>query len=401
VARLNVSDNKPNAFTHEGAPTRTSSPEKELERTVLTCMLWEDTFYEGGQSIGDRIQELADKCSPEFVLDLVDKARNDYKIRHASLWLAISLLKKGGKIAEKAMYAAIQRPDEITESMAMYWNKNGRNGSVKLPRAWMRAVSRCFVEKFDEYQIAKWNRQDAITLKDAYFLSHPMANAKAMGMKLTDDRIDLFNRLVADELKTPETWETKLSAGEGKTSTQDKKASFTDLLNRNKMGGMAILRNLRNMLDNGVDKSLVKEKLVGGAHRNPSLPFRYIAAAQMVPQWEDIIDEAMLASFKGEMPRFKGTTAVLVDVSGSMGMQLSAKSMMKRIDAACGLAIFAREASDECRVFQFGTYCKEVPARRGMALRDAIYNNQVGHGTNIGHIGGRYGVSLWRPEATR
>lgn len=386
MARLNTSQREV-VHTHEGAKTFKQSPEKELRRAVLSCMLWEDTFYESGEDIGSRIQSLAAQCKPEFVAALTDEARNVFKIRHASLWLAMGLLKNGGKATEEALYNAIQRPDEITESLAMYWKANPRGASAKVPRAWMKAVSRCFLEKFDEYQLSKYNRQgDVITLRDAYFLAHPMANASKLGLKVSDDKAALFKRLVDGNLKVAETWENKLSAGKGKTTSKSKKESFESLLKRNKIGGMAVLRNLRNMRDNNVPKELVREKLVGGASKNPSLPFRYIAASAMVPQWEDIIDEAMLASFKGNdsLPKLTGTTAVAVDVSGSMSYELSEKSTMRRIDAACGLAIFAREASDDCRVFQFGTTCREVAPRRGMALRDAIFRNQVGHGTNIG-----------------
>lgn len=388
MSRMNT-PRKNDAFTHEGAPTRSSSPEDELRRAVLSCMLWEGTFYESGQSIADRIHDLASQCKPEFVVNLTAQARNEYKIRHASLWLAMALIKNRSPGAEQALYDAIQRPDEITESLAMYWAQNGgRKSSVKVPRAWMRAVARCFLEKFNEYQLSKYNRTDnEITLKDAYFLSHPMAMAKRLKVKLTDDRVELFKRLVDNKLEVADTWETRLSAGDGKTSIKDKREAFTDLLKRKKMGGMALLRNLRNMSELGVDKALVRDRLAGSARKNPSLPFRYIAAAKAVPHWEDIIDEAMLASFDTEsdgIPKLKGRTVILVDVSASMNASLSSKSQMRRIDAACGLAILAREVSDDCAVFQFATKCRELPIRRGMALRDIICDNWVGHGTNIG-----------------
>ena len=388
MARLNTAEKTARTgYTHEGAKTIKSSPEKELRRAVLCCMLWEDTFYESGEDIGSRIQRLAAQCSPEFIAKLTDEARNIYRIRHASLWLAVGALKGGGKHAEETLFNAIQRPDEITESLAMYWKSNPRGNTAKVPRAWMRAVSRCFLEKFDEYQLSKYNKTDnEITLKDAYFLAHPMAYAKRHTKGLSQKKENLFKRLVEDKLQVADTWENKLSAGSGKTTKEQKSQSFEDLLKRNKMGGMAVLRNLRNMREAGVDKKLVAERLIGGAHKNPSLPFRYLAAAQQVPQWEDIIDQAMLASFEGNkmMPQFEGNTVVLVDVSASMNAKLSAKSIMRRADAAASLAIFAREASADCRVFHFGTRCAEVPARRGMALRDAVcQNNGIGHGTMI------------------
>ena len=50
----------------------------------------------------------------------------------------------------------------------------------------------------------------------------------------------------------PDTWETRLSSG------ADKKESFEELLINGKLGKLATLRNLRNMSDSGISKSLVR-----------------------------------------------------------------------------------------------------------------------------------------------
>ena len=34
--------------THEGAKAIRFTPEKELKRTLMNCLLWEDQFYEDG-----------------------------------------------------------------------------------------------------------------------------------------------------------------------------------------------------------------------------------------------------------------------------------------------------------------------------------------------------------------
>ena len=44
--------------THEGAVAQRVDVKRELRRTVLTCLLWEDTFYEKGNDIAKRIAEL-------------------------------------------------------------------------------------------------------------------------------------------------------------------------------------------------------------------------------------------------------------------------------------------------------------------------------------------------------
>jgi len=46
------------AFTHEGARGRRFTPEMELRRALMNCLLWEDQFYEDGVAIADRIRTL-------------------------------------------------------------------------------------------------------------------------------------------------------------------------------------------------------------------------------------------------------------------------------------------------------------------------------------------------------
>ena len=57
---------------------------------------------------------------------------------------------------------------------------------------------------------------------------------------------------------------------------------------------------------------------------------------------------------------------------------------MRRIDAACGLAVLAREIGDEVEIFTFSNEVVKVPPRRGFALRDAIVNSQPHGGTYLG-----------------
>ena len=92
---------------------------------------------------------------------------------------------------------------------------------------------------------------------------------------------------------------------------------------------------------------------------------------------------AMLKSVKG-YARLGGRTRLLIDVSGSMFAALSAQSEMTRAEAACGLAILAREVCEEVEIFTFSQDVKKVPPRRGFALRDAIINSQPHASTYLG-----------------
>ena len=84
------------------------------------------------------------------------------------------------------------------------------------------------------------------------------------------------------------------------------------------------------------------------------------------------------------LAKLPGHTLLLVDVSGSMAAQLSGKSEMTRIDAACGLAMLLAGAAESVTTYSFSNALVEVPPRQGMALRDAIVQSQPNHGTYLG-----------------
>ncbi len=73
--RLNLFSKRTHLRTHEGAPARTITPEQALRRTVLSCMLWENEFYEDGVQIAGRIHELVPKVAAEKVAALAVEAR--------------------------------------------------------------------------------------------------------------------------------------------------------------------------------------------------------------------------------------------------------------------------------------------------------------------------------------
>ncbi len=92
---------------------------------------------------------------------------------------------------------------------------------------------------------------------------------------------------------------------------------------------------------------------------------------------------AMLKSIK-DHARLKGRTRLLIDVSGSMDAALSRQSEMTRLEAACGLAILAREICEKVEIFTFSNDVAKIPPRRGFALRDAIVASQPHAGTYLG-----------------
>lgn len=359
--RLNKSVYSP-VFTHEGAPSTKVPAFDRLKRTVLACMLWEDTFYEDGVKVADRIEELCKIVKPEKIVELALLAHGKYRLRHVPLLLLLQAIKNKAAIKKEDFFIICNRPDQMTELLAMYW----KDGKKPIPAKMKKGLAFAFT-RFDEYQLAKYNRDDKIKLRDVLFLVHAKPKDEEQG--------EIWKRLISNTLKTPDTWETRLSAGE------DKKDSFSQLLEENKMGKLAILRNLRNMHDAGCDKDLVKKRML--ENNLPLLPFQFISAAKECSQWEDIIDAAMVDS-ASKKPKLLGHSLILVDVSGSMDMGTAGKSKNTRMDAACAFAILLREVCYEATILSFSDKTMMVPNRRGMALRDAIVNSQPHSSTHLG-----------------
>lgn len=359
----------PSVTTHEGARASIISPEQELERSVMACMLFEDEFYESGEKISDRIISLVKQVSlknPSFVLGLAIRAKNDMKLRHVPLHLAVSLFLAGVKGCNLGAVIShlIQRPDEIPEILALLWKYAPK---ARVPKQFRRGLASAF-NKFSEYQFAKYDRDNAVKLRDALFLSH--AKPK------DEEQARIFKAIVDRTLKTPDTWEVELSGG------KDKKETFERLMTEKKLGGLAFLRNLRNMQQSGVNESLIRGYFEA-ANFERVLPFRFIAAANHAPLLEAELEQAMFKCLAG-MPKLRGKTILLVDNSGSMyGTKISAKSDLDRSDAACALAILLKEICEDSVILGFSQEAVVVPNRRGFALKDSIQRSTAHGGTDI------------------
>lgn len=365
--KKNVAAAGPRLTTHEGAPADRISAEKQLRRSVLACMLWEDSFYESGVSIADRIAALVPQVDPVKVGLLAVDAREQYKLRHAPLWLVLAMVRAGGlhrRYAGSVLPEVIQRADELSEFLALYWGATDRRKVPKNRRPLAASVKRGLAaafRRFDPYQLGKY-RGGGVKLRDVMFLAHPKPHGA--------DQAAAFAKLADRSLVSQGTWERTLSAGEGAKTTEEKRARWEEMLAGRKLGALALLRNLRNMIEVGVPQANIEEAL---RRCNPErvLPFRFITAARHAPRLEPALEPLMLRCL-ADREGLPGKTVLLIDHSASMKAKISAKSEMTRFEAACALAILARELCREVIVLAFSTRLWEIPPRRGFGLRDAL-----------------------------
>ena len=153
---------------------------------------------------------------------------------------------------------------------------------------------------------------------------------------------EVWKRLIAGELTAPGPWEVALSSGANKRGCWS--GGWPE-----RSWALALLRNLRNMREAGVEENLVLAAL-GTRNTARVLPFRFLAAARYAPHWEEALEQAMLKCVAGQEKLagnvLLGKTIVLVDVSGSMTAPLCRRShcsaRTRRMGSRCCCAKSAR-----------------------------------------------------------
>ena len=268
---------------HEGAKSWRMTPEWELYTTVVTMMGVEDKFYEKGNDRVNRVADLVRKADPEFTARLAVYAREEMHLRSVPLLLLVELARyrQRDSLVSRAISRTVQRADELSELLMCYQWRSGRKSLKHLSHQLRKGLAESF-NHFDAYQFAKYDRKDRkVTLRDALLLVHPKPKDKA--------QTNIFRKILNDTLEMPYTWETELSSiGQRYSDSNDEKSeakreAWHHLIRSRRMGYMATLRNLRNMLKLHLDDESIQ--MVCDYLSNPEavrnskqLPFRFLAA---------------------------------------------------------------------------------------------------------------------------
>ncbi|MBR5688222.1 MAG: TROVE domain-containing protein [Prevotella sp.] len=397
-------------LNHEGAEAYRLSAEMELYTAVVTTSL-SDKYYETADERIERIANLVGKCDARFVAQLAVYARTEMNLRSVPLLLVVELAKhhSGDNLVSKTVEKVVLRADEIMELLHCYQWRNSHNVSeaygsaptkklAKLSHQIQVGLQRAF-NKFDEYQFAKYDRSNLeVKLRDALFIVHPKAKDNAQQ--------ELFNKITNKTLETPYTWETELSAlGQQKYRTSEERQrafaeKWEELIASGKLGYMAMLRNLRNFLENDV----ARESLVDVANRlsderevirSKQFPFRFLSAYRELlgvssgntQLLMDALERAILASGKN-ITGFNEHTRVLLacDVSGSMYSPINPKSSVKNYDIGLVLAMLLKSRCENVISGIFGNDWKVVnlPSTSILSNVEQLYKREgeVGYATN-------------------
>lgn len=296
------------------------SPKLELVSLLLTSFV-QDKFYESADAQLVRLKQIVQAIpDKKFIGKSAIYARHEIGMRsitHALLGELV-LAVKGEPWTKTAIAKGVKRPDDMLEILGYVLKQ-----TETIPNSLKKGLALA-IKSFDAYQLAKYRGgKSDLKLVDLFNLVHPKP--------ITSEEKKLYASLMKGELKSTETWEAKLSkagqlANEEESVEELKKAAWNDLLKEKKLGYFALLRNLRNIAQQApncidlaceqlLDKKALKSSLV--------LPFRFQTAMDEL-QTANIDRRLIVALSKAldlsvdNVPKFPGTTLVVLDESGSM-----------------------------------------------------------------------------------
>lgn len=364
----------------------------------------------------DTVAEILNGPTPEDAFAIARWARTDGNLRTTPI-VALAVGAEDPKAPEKKRrhgalvrrYASsiLQRADEPRNVVAawlhLYGRENGRRAKI-VPKALARAV-RDLLAVLPEHALAKWDGTGRPSLGDVvrlcardrlslpkllYFVDRAKWRPLSDATPVLRDRAILFEKTEFDEAArvlaqaARVTWEDVTSRFGSKPEIWAWAAS--------RMPYMALLRNLRNLVDAEIPDAAMLAALAKIAdpeevRKSRQFPFRFLSAARVFgdpsgravkeirqakpSRWTqpalDALDGAAKAACD-ELPDLPGVTAIFLDDSGSMSSPVSAQSSLSLVDAAAMLASVLAYCSDDVRIFAFSNDVRAAHYRRGDSL---------------------------------
>lgn len=414
-ARANVTapvkTTRQRVLTYEGHVGYQREPKSELFLLAVSNLVREDTFYEGAAGRDQRFKALVHAVTsedPAWVASFIPYLRDTMQMRSASVVMAAEYVAAGGPNGRRVVASALSRPDEPAELLAYWAQEYGRNFPAPIKRGVADAVTRLYTEraalKYDGLSRA-WRMGDVIDM------THPKPTAEwqsSLFRWLLDTR---HNR---DEIALPDgcamiaaraaleaipvgkrrealdpgtlsaaglTWEALSGWLQGPMDAQAWEAVIPS------MGYMALLRNLRNFEQAGVSGAVlttVAARLADPEQvaKSRQFPLRFLSAYRNITSerfaWP--IEQALEHSV-GNIPRLNGRTLILVDVSGSMNDRLSARSELRRWDAAALFGVALAKRCESARVIAYNTQAYKISLTHPVMRTVEDIKRIVGGGT--------------------
>lgn len=334
-----------------------SLPEELRLLMMLNTLKLQPQYYRTENETMRELRDLVEHLDPYFVAQAIVYSRcmgeGMRSINHLAAAL-LAPLTKGldwgkrfyGPFDKKAgKNGCIFRPDDMSEIKDVIYALHQNQDKPSLPNTVREGFKKC-IESYDNYRLTKYKKQ----IIDVCNLVH--ANSHKSSATITDDygvTMKTLDALMKGFAIAADTWEVtqseagqevakaikegKLTKEEGEKVLKEAKAdNWESLLKDRKLGIIAALRNIRNMLINPrkemidmwceliSDQNIIKKNLV--------LPIYFDLAYDIVdrefhyndyaPQVMKALQDAYIASIPNLASVFTGKTCIMVDISGSM-----------------------------------------------------------------------------------
>ena len=420
IKKANVNQNT--VINFEGGKSFIISPLQRLKMIAASSIFGEASFYRSNVKDGkffadvysrdyigdDRLfkNEYFNKTTTEVFTEAIDAALSfDFR---ATLELAVELRTKYNmrlnpqvilvraaihpdrvKFNQKnpGFFRDIQskvmsRADEPSVQAAYYLWLNGSDRDAKknlptiLKRSWAEKLSH-----LTPYQVMKYKNSE-IGMINTVRLCHAKSEVIDELMKTGDVQVE----------EDSETWERLKSAGK----------TWMEIISTIKLGHMALLRNLRNIVTEIEDRDIIKsllDQLKAGVKTGKQFPFRYKSAwdifnadrslnhrMMVMDALEECIDLAI-----ENVPKLPGRTVILTDNSGSAWNGFTSEYGRTTIAEIDNLSsVIAAVCSDDGFVVKFGTRCRrfDISKRNGVLSQAQAISmdkyNDVGGSTEPG-----------------
>jgi hypothetical protein len=340
--------------------------------TMLNTLKLENQFYRSESETMKELKSLVDTCAKEdsyLVAQCIVYSRCVGEGMRSVNHLAASYLAPhcAGMEWAKRFYSlwnkktqsggTVFRPDDMAEIIACFSAMNKTKATNSMKRGFAAAI-----EKMDAYAILKYKS----VLIDVINLVHPNPNNSSAKVEVNGEKVNVIDAVMKGLSVSADTWEVaqsdagqevakavksgKIDEVQAKEILKEAKAeNWGALLTEGKLGILAALRNIRNMM-NTVSKDKTFDTLCellsdgDSIRKGKIMPYQIDLANEVVSSEFSSaesrkISAALLKGYEAAVPNLAemlpGRNLVIVDFSGSMSTQVVDPVRKTRYRSSC------------------------------------------------------------------
>ena len=377
MSKFNAKSSPAMAQSYEGATLYEKSLEEEWVNFLFSCMM-QDGYYESSDMQMNRYlaltKSMVEKHGPVFAAKAACYARNELGMRSISEFTAAMLNDYQFETKRQFYKNYFRRPDGVAEVFAAI-DMLGSKRSHALVRG-----AADYLSSLGEYQISKYkmNGKD-YNLFDLINITHAHSAA-----------IDAYKR---GTLAAADTWENRISNAGSKEGRDE---NWREMVESRKLGYLALIRNLNNIvaaapsvewIEDNVCPQIMNKKAI---EKSLVFPYQIYTAYKFCDAAPMCIKAALDKAFRlsvSNMPKLEGSTAIVLDVSGSMSNSISEHSRVSIKEAGAVYAAAVLYANPDSYFVKFGNHARAYNVSFKSNMFDLVEkmqdNDNLGFGTDI------------------